>query len=311
VFTLAIQNSVNPREMGAATSSSQFFRQIGSTIGVAIFGTLVATTLTTQLPRYMPAEMQHLSAAQTSQFNMGQLQSGDTSAVSASIKAGMQATYSQIELALTKGDPAAAQSLLDNPQVPADLKEMLRGGGISARVKASLDAEYAAVAAAIRSGRPAALAAIVQDPRVPVEIRARLRAIPPAALADPHAAQGILDRIRQGFDAAAPQITQAVAASTLAGIKQGLDREAETLTAQVTSAIKQAFTDAVRKVYFWGLFIVVLGFAFTLLMPNLELHTRSGAQISSAEGGPASNAGGNGRGAGSPARETAETETTG
>jgi hypothetical protein len=188
------------------------------------------------------------------------------------------------------------QSLLDNPQVPADLKDMLRSGGIAARVKAGLDAQYAAVTAAVKSGKPAALAAIVQDPRVPVEIRTRLRGVPPAVLADPRAAQGVLDRIRQGFDAATPQIVQAVTASTLSGIKQGFDSRAETLTAQVTSAIKQAFTDAVRKVYFWGLFIVALGFVVTLLMPNLELHTRAGAQIAPAEGGTPAGAGGNGKG---------------
>ena len=46
---------MNPREIGAATSSSQFFRQIGATIGVAVFGTILATVLAAQLPKYMPA----------------------------------------------------------------------------------------------------------------------------------------------------------------------------------------------------------------------------------------------------------------
>jgi hypothetical protein len=247
--------------------------------------------------------MQHMSASQASQFNMGQLQSGDTSAVGASIKAGMQATYSQIEAALTRGDPAAVQTLLDNPQVPAELKDTLRKGGISAQVKAGLDAQYAAIAAAVRSGKPGALAAIAQDPRVPVELRFRLRDIPPAALADPRAAQGILDRLRQQMDAAAPQITQAAVASALAGIKQALDRQAEVLTAEVTSALKHAFTDAVRKVYFWGLFIVALGFLFTLLMPDLELHTRTGARITPAEGDALSGGNGNGKGTAAGALE--------
>ena len=70
IYTLAVQNSVNPREIGAATSSSQFFRQIGSTIGVAVFGTILATALSTQLPKYMPAEMQKPGARR------GELQHG-------------------------------------------------------------------------------------------------------------------------------------------------------------------------------------------------------------------------------------------
>jgi hypothetical protein len=42
---LAVQNAVSPREIGVATSTTQFFRQIGSTIGVAVFGTLLTNNL--------------------------------------------------------------------------------------------------------------------------------------------------------------------------------------------------------------------------------------------------------------------------
>src|SRR5262249_17420723 len=43
VYTLAVQN-VAPREhMGAATSSTIFFRSIGSTVGVAAFGSMMLT----------------------------------------------------------------------------------------------------------------------------------------------------------------------------------------------------------------------------------------------------------------------------
>ena len=43
VYTLAVQN-IAPREhMGTATASTQFFRSIGSTLGVAIFGSMMLT----------------------------------------------------------------------------------------------------------------------------------------------------------------------------------------------------------------------------------------------------------------------------
>ena len=45
LFSLAVQNAVSPREIGVATSTSQFFRQIGSTIGVAMFGALLTNNL--------------------------------------------------------------------------------------------------------------------------------------------------------------------------------------------------------------------------------------------------------------------------
>ncbi len=45
LFSLAVQNAVSPQEIGVATSTSQFFRQIGSTIGVAVFGSLLTLNL--------------------------------------------------------------------------------------------------------------------------------------------------------------------------------------------------------------------------------------------------------------------------
>jgi hypothetical protein len=42
---LAVQNAVRPDEMGVATSSVTFFRQMGGTIGVAAFLSILFTTL--------------------------------------------------------------------------------------------------------------------------------------------------------------------------------------------------------------------------------------------------------------------------
>lgn len=45
LFNIAIQSAVEPHDIGVATSSNQFFRQIGSTIGVAVFGALLTHRL--------------------------------------------------------------------------------------------------------------------------------------------------------------------------------------------------------------------------------------------------------------------------
>ena len=47
LFTLAIQNAVDLRRLGQATSAAQFFRQIGGTGGAAIMGTVLGATLGT------------------------------------------------------------------------------------------------------------------------------------------------------------------------------------------------------------------------------------------------------------------------
>ena len=44
-LTLIVQNAVSPREIGMATSSATFFRQIGGTVGVAIFLSMLFSTV--------------------------------------------------------------------------------------------------------------------------------------------------------------------------------------------------------------------------------------------------------------------------
>jgi len=59
VLVLAVQNSVERRHMGVATSSASFFRSMGSSFGVAIFGAIFSTQLSTNLRRDLPAAALH------------------------------------------------------------------------------------------------------------------------------------------------------------------------------------------------------------------------------------------------------------
>jgi EmrB/QacA subfamily drug resistance transporter len=49
LYGVAIQNAVPINRIGVVTSANQFFRQIGSTVGVAIFGTLLTNNLNDKL----------------------------------------------------------------------------------------------------------------------------------------------------------------------------------------------------------------------------------------------------------------------
>ncbi|MEU1344420.1 MFS transporter [Streptomyces sp. NPDC005827] len=55
VLVLAVQNSVPPADLGTATSANNYFRQIGGSVGAAVFGTLFAGRLTDALHRHLPA----------------------------------------------------------------------------------------------------------------------------------------------------------------------------------------------------------------------------------------------------------------
>jgi EmrB/QacA subfamily drug resistance transporter len=54
VLVLAVQNAVEFRVMGVATSGSILFRQIGGSIGLAIFGAIFSNSLHSKLAAYLP-----------------------------------------------------------------------------------------------------------------------------------------------------------------------------------------------------------------------------------------------------------------
>jgi predicted MFS family arabinose efflux permease len=53
-FILIVQNSVDPSDMGVATSATQLFRSIGSAVGVAVMGSLLTSGLASSIPRHLP-----------------------------------------------------------------------------------------------------------------------------------------------------------------------------------------------------------------------------------------------------------------
>lgn len=48
-IVLAVQNAVDPHEIGTATSANNFFREIGAAVGTALFSTIFTTRLTSNL----------------------------------------------------------------------------------------------------------------------------------------------------------------------------------------------------------------------------------------------------------------------
>jgi EmrB/QacA subfamily drug resistance transporter len=54
IYTLIVQNVAPPAHIGAATASTQFFRSIGSTVGVAVFGSIMLTRYHAEFDRLIP-----------------------------------------------------------------------------------------------------------------------------------------------------------------------------------------------------------------------------------------------------------------
>jgi EmrB/QacA subfamily drug resistance transporter len=106
VYALVVQNSAPRAQLGAATATSQFFRSIGSTIGVAVFGTLLLGIYHQRLAASLPADTPaHVRAVVDNPLTMNQ--SGEASlgaaplppmdpAVAASVRSSLSAGMQRI-----------------------------------------------------------------------------------------------------------------------------------------------------------------------------------------------------------------------
>ena len=74
-----------------------------------------------------------------------------------------------------------------------------------------------------------------------------------------------------------------------------------TLTNGVNVALKRAFTDAILRVYFFGMFVIVAGFIVTMFLPELALRKTSGTQTMAMAAGEAA-----GDGSGQESKDSSE-----
>ncbi len=70
VMTLAVQNSVDRKDLGTATSATTFFRTMGSAFGTSLFGAILVNRLSHNLTKFVP----HVAGAPT--INANVIQSG-------------------------------------------------------------------------------------------------------------------------------------------------------------------------------------------------------------------------------------------
>lgn len=149
LVNLVVQSAFPPAQIGVATSSTQFFRQIGNTVGVAIFGTLLTLNLTAELPRQLPSMPGEdegglsLSQAQSSAMNRDALR--------ARIEAGFDDMMLTLEHAY-EGDEAAIAQVQNSPLLPEQMKEQLPHSAADA-LPADVIAQRLAVIRGLASAR--------------------------------------------------------------------------------------------------------------------------------------------------------------
>jgi EmrB/QacA subfamily drug resistance transporter len=299
---LAVTNSVPVHEMGVATSTRSFFQSIGQTLAVSIFGVMLSANLTAQMDIHLQPIRAELPTAFASQFDTAQLKNqigaGEGSEAStadigpmikAEIAKGFATAREQLTLAIEKDDAAAQQALLANPLMPEQLKQFLKPGAFDAAVAQQMDAQYAQLEQALKTGQPAAVAAIVANPQTPDALKQALGAVPPAALQNQQMVAGLLAQFKQQMAAQKPAAVAAARAQALKAALAGLDQaepaakqQGEEVGAKVSRAIKESFAGATTPIFATGMGIIALGFLMTLLLPELPLRKREGAEAAHA-----------------------------
>ena len=58
LYTLIVQNAFPPQRLGVVTSATTFFRSIGSTVGVAVFGTIVNNRFSSEYAAHLSPQLQ-------------------------------------------------------------------------------------------------------------------------------------------------------------------------------------------------------------------------------------------------------------
>lgn len=124
LYTLAVQNSVDFRKVGQATSSVQFFRQIGGALGTALLGTVLATTLAASFATSFPAGAGSAGGPPASGA-AASTESAD--AVAAGVSQQFEATYQALATAVEAGDDEAVAAAL----APLSLPDAARSGILS------------------------------------------------------------------------------------------------------------------------------------------------------------------------------------
>ncbi|MDO4246574.1 MAG: MDR family MFS transporter [Deinococcus sp.] len=289
LYTTALQLSVKPWEIGVATSSGQFFQQLGSTIGVAIFGAVLTAGLTDNLAKAFSAQAAaHTGTVASTLRTIGEKvgesdgeESGpvDRNAApksSEQIQAEFKTLRVNVSRAMKTGSPEAIAAIQNDPNLPAEAKKQfadLPEGGIATGVKRGFEQTYSVIATAVNSGDVAQVRAVAANPQLPQPLRDSLNRIPAPALQSPAARAQILSGIQQGLDASAEQVALQTQKQAINRAHQGL-RDGEQIALASARAAKVAFADSVAHIYRYCVAVAFLALLATLMMPNLTMPKR-------------------------------------
>lgn len=268
-LTLATQNAVPVTDMGVATSSATFFRQIGGTLGTAVLLSVLFALMPTKVSGAMQDKADLTSAldaaltpsvasAPANQGVMNQLWNPIVTPVKAQVQTGLD----QGTAAATQAADAAVTQ-----QVTAAVRAQVAAGALpAARAQAVIDSQ---VAAAKPAAEQKALAAAAQQAGVTV--------------ADGKLAVDYTDATQRGavVDKVVPTMIDKLKSSSAPSTSSSSTADTSFLKGadkRLTRPFLAGFNDSAVAVYWMGLGVMLLAFVLTWFFKTPPLRQRSALQ---------------------------------
>jgi EmrB/QacA subfamily drug resistance transporter len=254
-ITLASQNSVEPRDMGVATSSATFFRQIGGTLGTAVLLSVLFTLMPTNIGTAMANKADLTSAlnaalnpavatASENQGVMKQIWNPIVNPVKKEIQAGLDkgtaAATTAAQAAVTKQVQAAVDAQVAAGTIPADASQQI----VQQQVAAALPK---ATSAALSQAATTAHASVV-DGKLAIDYS---NAAQRKNVVD-EVAPKIISKIKDGSSSTSVSSSSTSDTSFLNGADSRL-----------TKAFLTGFNASAVRIYYVGLGVILLAFVLS------------------------------------------------
>jgi hypothetical protein len=270
LFSLVIQNAAPASQIGVATSMSQFSRQIGSTVGVAIFGTFLTHALTVELPKHVP----QLPGVNVPQLDLAHAQSQamNVDQIRARVQSALDERYQVIERAYNE-DPRAVEEVLADARLPEAVKEPLRDGGLRAKTHRELVERTDALVTELQAGE-AGRDRLLKDPNLSPALKHQLANIPSRAWDEPPVIEDVAGLFRGSMLATENALVAKRTEQALANVKAGMATYATKLVENIQRGVKEAFAGAIADMLGRAMWIVGLALLVVLFIPELPLRAK-------------------------------------
>ncbi|WIE54565.1 MULTISPECIES: MDR family MFS transporter [unclassified Curtobacterium] len=269
-ITLASQNSVEPRDMGVATSSATFFRQIGGTLGTAVLLSVLFSLMPTNIVTAM-SDKTDLSSGLNAALTPSVANASENKGVMKQIWTPIVTPIrSKLQDALDQGTTAAkaAADKAVTQQVTAAVQQQVTAGTVPAAAAQTVIQQQ--VAAAEPAAEQQALAAAAKQAHASVS-NGRLTIDYSDASQRKHVvnevAPAIAKQLRKGTSGSSSSASETSDTSYLNGAD-----------ARLTKPFMTGFNASAVSIYWVGLGVILLAFVLSWFFKVPPLRQRSALQ---------------------------------